>query len=69
MQEDWILVYSTNLEYQAELVKQMLENEGIIVQTLNKRDSTYGSFGDIEIYVYKDEIIKSIRLIKEFESE
>ena len=69
MSGEWILVYSTDKEYQAELVRQMLANEGIIAEIMNKQDSAYPVFGDIEIYVQVTDILKSIQLIKKFESE
>jgi hypothetical protein len=49
----WVTVYTTSQVYQSELISAILENEGIVVCDLNKRDSTY-----------KDQEEESIRILK-----
>ena len=64
MGKDWALVYSTGQIYQAEMVKDILEDNAMEVVLLNKQDSFY-LFGDIEIYVRPEDIIRAKFLIKE----
>lgn len=67
MEPDWTLAYTTNKPIQAQMVKQMLENEGIESIIINKNDSTYLTFGEVEIYVNKDLLEKARNLIIAFE--
>lgn len=67
MDTNWTTIYSTDQLYIAELAKQMLMDNGIEAVVVNKRDSTYNTFGDIEVYVKRDHVIRALKLIKEFE--
>ena len=67
MEKGWIIAYSTRLAYQAEIFKEVLHDHGIAAQIINKMDSTYQTFGDIEVYVPDDHILKAKMLAKEFD--
>ncbi len=67
MEKDWKLIYTTSQPYQAELIKQKLENDGIESVVINKHDSTYNTFGEAEIYVNEIDKEKAIHLIKNLE--
>lgn len=64
MDNNWRKVYSTGTLYKAEIVKDVLEENDIQAVLLNKQDSFY-HFGDIEIYVQPDDVIRAKFLIKE----
>lgn len=64
MGDNWVLVYSTGLLYQAEMVKDILEDNALEVVIINKQDSFY-QFGDIEVYTRPDDVIRAKFLIKE----
>ena len=68
MEKDWVIVYSTNQIYLAEIAKQVLADNGMNSIIINKKDSSYNDFGDIELYVNRDFVIKAEALIKEIES-
>ena len=51
MTENWYLLYSTRNLPQASIIKGMLEENNVPVMILNKQDSSYLNFGDIELYV------------------
>jgi hypothetical protein len=57
--EQWEKVYSTNAEYQAEILKALLEEENIVSIVVNKQDSSYLSFGEVEVYVKSEDILKA----------
>lgn len=63
---DWIAVFETSQLYQAEMVKDILADNGVETVVLNQQDSSY-KFGDIRVMVREEvkeqavEIIKSIR--------
>lgn len=51
MTKNWHLIYSTGNSALANILKGMLEENHIPAIIMNKQDSSYLSFGDIEIYV------------------
>ncbi len=63
---DKVHIYSIGNTYRAELVRQMLSDNEIQSFIINKQDSVY-LFGDIELYVHRDHVIRAKRLIREFE--
>ncbi|MGD9977773.1 MAG: DUF2007 domain-containing protein [Bacteroidales bacterium] len=50
MDENWTVVYTTNKPWQAEIARQVLEENGINTVVINKQDSSY-LVGEAEIYV------------------
>ena len=68
MDTDWTLVYTTTKAYMAELAKQMFLNQKIEAVVLNKRDSSYNSFGELEVYVKNNDKETAFVLIKELEN-
>lgn len=67
MNNERVLVYTTNKLFQAEMLKQFLSDNDIDAFIINKQDSSY-HFGDVEMYVKRDDVIKSKQLIKKFEN-
>lgn len=47
----WFLLYSTSNFATASIVKGMLEENSVPVLLVNKQDSSYINFGEIELYV------------------
>ena len=66
MDKDQVRIYSIGNLYMAELVRQMLTQHNIQSFIINKQDSAY-KFGDIELYVHRDNVIRAKMLIREFE--
>ena len=67
MDRNRVLVYTTNKSYLADLLKQLLTDNDINCFLINKMDSAY-LFGDIEIYVNPDNVIRAKALIEKFEN-
>ena len=67
MEKGWVIAYTTNKEFQAEIFKAALSDHGIQSQIINKMDRSYLFFGEIEIYVPDTHILKAKMLAKEFE--
>ena len=59
-----IKLLSTENLNNAEITRQMLEENNIDVVLLNKQDSSYLMFGSIELYVKESQLKKAIGLIK-----
>ena len=62
MNKDWIKIYSTGANYKAELLKGLLIENNIEAVIINKKDSSYG-FGELELYVKADDVVKAKHLI------
>lgn len=60
-------IYSATTPYLAELVRQMLAEYDIQSFIVNKQDSFY-KFGEIELFVNRDQVIRAKKLIAEFEA-
>jgi len=63
VEKGWVVIFSTNQIYKSEILKDVLENNNIDCVVLNKRDSSYLNFGNIEILVRKEDIIPAKHLI------
>jgi hypothetical protein len=67
MEENWTLVYSTNKPYQADIIIELLDENGIVGVTINKEDSSYLTFGFVEVYVNDNDAERALSIIKSSE--
>jgi len=71
-EKDWVLIYETNTEINAEFIKQNLENNGIPTNILSQVDSTrqftIGYLAIVKIYVLREDMYKASELINEIDS-
>lgn len=51
MSHQWHLLFATRNFSRASIIKGMLEENSVPVMLVNKQDSSYLNFGDIELYV------------------
>ena len=65
MEKDWVCVFRTEQGFQAEIAREILENEEINCVVLSERDSTFPSFGDSEVWVHQDFEVKATELLKD----
>lgn len=65
MEKDWVRAYDTQQEYMAELARAVLSDNDIESVVINKKDSSYNSFGDVEVYVKRDNILKAKLILKQ----
>jgi len=68
MTSDRVSVYTTNKMYEAEMLRQVLGDHGINSFLMNMMDSAY-KFGDIEVHVLREDVMRSKLLIQEFENQ
>ncbi len=64
-----IAILSTTNPNEAEITKQMLEENNINVVLLNKQDSSYQMFGVIELFVTEEQLEIAKSLLKKNENE
>ncbi|WP_420388128.1 hypothetical protein [Roseivirga sp.] len=60
----WQTVYRTTIPHQAEIVKDVLNNEGFAAIVLNLQDHAY-KFGQLEVKVNPDSVIRALKIINE----
>ncbi len=49
--QNWTRIFTTNQAYQADIAKDVLAMEGIESVIMDKKDSAYGSFGEVGLFV------------------
>jgi len=64
MEKNWVLIYSSNIVVDVEMKRIFLEENGINAIIINKQDSVYNTFGEVELYVNRDHILKAKQLIQ-----
>jgi hypothetical protein len=69
MEKDWLLVYETDQMYQAEIAKQVLSENDIESIIINKKDSSYLAFGNLELYVFEENYENALGLLKDMKVE
>lgn len=67
MEDNWIKIRSFDKLYLAEIAKEVLADNEIDAVILNKQDGSYLAFGDIEVYVAKQNAVKAIYYLKELD--
>ncbi len=67
--EDWKCVYTTNQVYKAEAVKTFLANENVESVVVNKKDSDFTVFGEVELYVQPENENIALELVKQISIE
>jgi hypothetical protein len=65
MEKDWVCVFHTELNFQAEIARDILENEEINSVVINEHDSVIPSIGEVEVWVHQDFEVKANELLKE----
>ena len=61
--QDKTMIFSTTQEHLAHLFVAKLKSNNIEAIVLNQKDSMYNAFGNYEIYVKPDDIIKAKYII------
>jgi hypothetical protein len=65
-QDPWELLYSSDKSYQVEILKSLLEEAEIDAVVLNHQDSSYILFGEIELYVYRSDVLLARQILSKF---
>jgi len=63
MEKNWIKIFTSANYYRSEMVKQALAGHEIDSVILNKQDSLYRAFGDIEVYVHQNDFSNALEVI------
>ncbi|QHS61595.1 putative signal transducing protein [Chitinophaga agri] len=67
MEKDWVKIYNTNQVFRAEIIKGMLEENGINVVLVNRQDSSYlvALPGMAELFVHNSQEADARRLLEQ----
>lgn len=57
------MIFRTTENHLAHIIKLKLEEEGIEVILMNKKDSSYNNFGELELYVKAEDVVRAKYLI------
>ena len=68
MVEGWVMVHRSNHEYQASIVKDILETNGLHPVLLDRKDDEF-LIGEVEIFVAPEEEAEARQIIRENISE
>jgi hypothetical protein len=60
----WRKVYTSKQEYRAEIVKAVLAENEIPSVVLNKKETIYQLFGDFEVLVNEEDLLKAINIVQ-----
>ena len=63
MNKGWTKIHITSDRFSGEVIKNMLENHDIACVIIDKKDSAYQVFGEVELYVHQENVIKAKHLI------
>ncbi len=63
MEKNWIKIYTSENSYKAALVTTVLKDHSIDVVELNKKDSSYLNFGEVELYIHPKHFDEAIEII------
>jgi hypothetical protein len=63
MTNNWVKIYTATNPIEAEIIVAMLHENGIEAVEMNKRDSSYLSFGAIEVYCPGELVVTALHLI------
>lgn len=66
--DNWEVIYTSNQLYEAEMVRNIMEDHDIECVIMNKQDSMR-LFGEIEIWVPNENVLAAKQLIIKFEGE
>jgi hypothetical protein len=69
MANNWVKVYTASNPIEAEIIIAMLYENGIEAVEMNKRDSSYLSFGAIEVYCPAELVVTALHLIQKGDKE
>ena len=62
---NWSKVYESKKPYRAEMVMDILEQEGIKAIVLDRKDSAYYIFGQLEVHVKAEEVLNALKIIED----
>jgi hypothetical protein len=63
METNWVKLTAINNRQKAEILRTLLESNGIPTVIIDKKVSLY-NFGEVELYCHADDALKALELIE-----
>ncbi len=63
MEKNWVKIYTSTDMFKVSLVKSVLADHSIDAIEMNKKDSSYLNFGEIELYIHNNQFDEAIEII------
>ena len=71
-EENWEVVYTSDFEYEIEMIRDNLESAGITATMLSQKDRSFPAFGDlsvVKLLVHKEDVADALNFIQKIKSE
>ncbi len=68
MEKDWVLIYRADEEYQGEIIKQLLLDNGLHPVLLERKDDEF-RIGQVEVFISPLELQKAKEVMTKNEEE
>lgn len=62
---EWVAVYASPSPVRAEIVRAILEEHDIAAILINKKDSSYNSFGSVEVHIRNSDMVWALKIIED----
>ena len=63
MEKGWEKIYFSGDQFQVFIARDLLAENGINAVIMNQKDSSYLTFGDVELYVEEQDVKKSLEIL------
>lgn len=64
MEKDWVKLVTIGNRQKAQILLTLLESKGISAVLMDKRDSSYTTFGAVELYCHANDALKALEIVK-----
>jgi len=71
-EENWEVIYTSNADYEVEMIKNNLESAGITSAILSQKDRNFpapGDFSVVKLLVHKEDVPDALNFIQKMKSE
>lgn len=65
MEKNWKKIYFSGEEYKVVIARDILAESGISAVIMNQRDSSYTTFGDVELYVEAQDEAQAVQILEQ----
>lgn len=63
MEKNWKKIYFSGDEFKVLIARDLLAENGINAVVMNQKDSSYTTFGDVELYIDEQDEKEAIQII------
>ena len=66
MEKDWVKLTAVVNAQKAEIMRSLLESEGIPAVVINKRDTMYAvlAYGEVELYCHAENAFRALEILE-----